>query len=85
MDTIEANPALTAQFGLRGVVNTTNTTPVTGEFYAIQIVTPTVFSAVTEEQATGAFLTGTEIGPTMIHGDFTGYTLTSGFVRAHRK
>jgi hypothetical protein len=85
MDVIEANPAYTAQYGLRGVVNTSNTTPVTGEFYAIQIMTPTVFSALSEEQATGAFLTGTEISPTWIHGDFTGYTLTSGFVRAHRK
>jgi hypothetical protein len=85
MDVIEANPIATADFGQRGVVNETGTTAVTGSFYAIQILTTANFSLLTEGQATGDAMTGFDIAPTVLYGDFTAFTLTSGRVRAYSK
>lgn len=67
-----------------GVVVTTNTTPVAGNFQAIQCVTATTFSALAEENDSGQAMTGWEIpAGTWLFGQFTGYTLLSGNVRAH--
>lgn len=87
MDPIEANPIATATFGLRGVVNETGTTAVTGiEAYALQCLTETTFSALTESGATGDAITGIAIaGGTILFGNFTAFTLTSGAVRAYLK
>lgn len=86
MDPIEANPIANAELGLRGSITRTTTTPVTGiDAYAIQIHTNTVFSALTNAQATGDALTGITLGPQVLHGNFTAFTLTSGAVTAFLK
>lgn len=70
--------------GARGVVNTVNTTPVVGTFSAIQLLEDTVFSALTESNATGGVITGRTLPAGLVlYGAFTGYTLTSGAVRAY--
>lgn len=87
MDPIEANPLATAAFGQRGVINETGTTAVTGiDCFAIQILTNAVFSSLTDDQATGDAITGiTLTAGTVLFGNFTAFTLTSGAVRAYRK
>jgi|688.fasta_scaffold10358_9 hypothetical protein len=85
MDPIEANPLATAEFGQRGVTVETGTTAVTGGFYAIQILETANFALLTEGQKTGDAMTGFDIDPTVIYGDFTAFTLTSGKVRAYSK
>ena len=63
--------------------NTANTSAITGNFRAIQIVNDTVFSLLTDTGATGS-LTGVTIPAGLIlFGNFTAYTLTSGVVRAY--
>jgi hypothetical protein len=69
--------------GQRGTINTANTTAVTGvEVSCIQIVEDTVFTSVTEENATGAIATAWPAG-SFIFGRITGYQLASGKVRAY--
>lgn len=69
--------------GLGGTTNTSNTTAVTGEFSAIQVISDAVFSSLTEPGATGS-LTGITISAGVtLFGRFTGYQLTSGVVRAY--
>lgn len=69
--------------GQRGTINTANTTAVTGvEISCIQMVEDTVFSSFTEENATGSIATTWSAG-SFIFGRITGYTLTSGKVRAY--
>jgi len=70
-----------------GVVVETGTTAVTGKFYAIQVLTDTVFSLLTENSKSGDAMTGFTIpaGTTIINGlGITAFTLTSGRVRAYK-
>jgi len=67
------------------VVVTSNTDAVTGHFSVIQCLTATTFAALTESNKTGQAMTGTAFqAGTILFGDFTGYTLTSGMVRAYK-
>lgn len=68
---------------LSGVVNTSDTNPVSGEFWGIQIVNNTQFSNLSEATATGS-LSGTIPAGTWLIGNFQGYQLTSGQVRAYK-
>lgn len=73
--------------GDAGVVVETGTTAITGQdFSAIQILTDTVFSSLTEVgNVSGDAMTSITIkAPTVIWGKFTGFTLSSGAVRAYR-
>ena len=86
MDPIEAIPQETAAFGQRGTIVETGTTAITGiSAYAIQILTTTTFATLTENQKTGDVMTGVAIDPTVIYGDFTAVTLTSGMIRIYLK
>lgn len=68
-----------------GVVVTTGTTAVVGKFCAVQVLEAATFSAWSEEGASGNVMTGFAIpAGTILHGRITGYTLTSGKVRAYR-
>jgi hypothetical protein len=70
--------------GQAGVTVTTNTTAVTGSFTAVQVLEDATFSAFTETGATGQAMTGFAIpAGTTLFGRITGYTLTSGKVRAY--
>lgn len=84
-DPINRREDLTAEFGRRGVVVETGTTAVTGDFYAIQILTTANFSTLTETGRTGDVMTGFDIDPQTIYGQFTAFTLTSGRVRAYSR
>ena len=67
-----------------GTVNTTNTAAVAGNFRAVQILADAVFSAFAEAGATGQAITGITLPAGLIlYGRITGYTLTSGAVRAY--
>lgn len=81
---MDNNPQMVADFGQGGVVCTSDTTPVVGSFYFIKCVTDTVFAEITENQRTGTRVLTRTAGDWM-YGDFTGYTLTSGDVEAHKK
>jgi hypothetical protein len=86
MDPIEAIPQETAAFGQRGVIVETGTTAITGiSAYAIQVLSTATFATLTELQATGDAMTGFAIDPTIIYGDFTAVTLTSGAIRIYLK
>jgi len=86
MDPIEAIPQETAAFGQRGVITETGTTPHTGiRAYIIQILTTANFATLTENQKTGDAMTGFDIDPTFLYGDFTDVTLTSGRIRIYLK
>jgi hypothetical protein len=66
------------------VVVSTNTTPVTGNFQEIQILEAATFSALAEANSTGQAMTGFVIAAgVVLRGQFSGYTLTSGKVRAY--
>lgn len=70
-----------------GVVVETGTTAITGQdFSAIQFLTDTTFSSLTEVgKVSGDAMTGIAFkAPATIYGKFTGFTLTSGAVRAYR-
>ena len=70
-----------------GVVNVTNTSPVTGDFYAVQVVTAATFSAFTERGATGSITTSeVAAGTWFLNGQgITGFTLSAGSVRAYKR
>lgn len=67
-----------------GVVTTTDTSAVTGEFTAITILADAIFSTFTERNATGAMTSITIPAGVTIFGSITAYTLTSGKVRAYK-
>jgi len=70
--------------GLAGVVVTTNTNPVSGQFTIIQVLEDANFSAFSETGVSGQAMTGFVIPAGIaIFGRITGYTLASGKVRAH--
>ena len=71
--------------GQRGTVNTADTTAVTGEFSAIYVREDCVFSAFTEENATGTITSDTWEKGEWIFGRITAYTLASGKVRAYKR
>lgn len=67
-----------------GVVTTSDTNAVTGPFVAITVLIEATFSAFTETNGSGA-MTGVAIpAGVTIFGQITGYTLTSGTVRAYK-
>lgn len=70
--------------GSKGVVITANTVAVTGAFTAIQVLSDAVFSAFVETGATGVMTGITFTAGMTIFGNITGYTLTSGIVRAYK-
>jgi len=71
--------------GALGNVVTTNTSAVTGSFYAVQILEDATFSAFVETGSSGQAMTGFSIpAGVTLYGNITGYTLTSGKVRAYR-
>ena len=77
-------PATRAYLGQNSVVITVNTSPITGDFHAIQCVNDTVFSLLTETGVSCGALTGlTNPAGVTLYGRFSAYTLTSGAVRAH--
>lgn len=82
---IEQNPEGAADYGQNGVHVETGTDAITGDFYAIQILATANFSTLTEENKTGDAMTGFDIEPTVLYGNFTAFTLTSGKVRAYKK
>lgn len=70
-----------------GVVVTTNTSQVNGNFYAIQVLEDATFSAFVESNASGQAMTGFPIpaGTVLYNGmGITSYTLSSGKVRAYK-
>jgi len=70
-----------------GVDVETSTNPVTGKFYAIQVLADANFSVFTENGKTGDAMTGFTIpaGTTLINGlGITAFTLASGRVRAYK-
>lgn len=69
--------------GQNGTVTTSNTSPVTGNFSAVQVLVAATFSAFTETGGTGA-MTGFSIpAGVILYGRITGYTLSAGTVRAY--
>lgn len=73
-------------FGEAGYVNETGTTAITGQdFCLIQCLTDTVFLSLTDTLQSGDSLTGITLpARTELRGKFTGFTLSSGAVRAYR-
>jgi hypothetical protein len=71
--------------GQGGTVVETGTTALTGlNVYAIQMLADTVFSTLTDAGASGDAMTGfTMLAGTIIYGEFTAITLTSGKIRAY--
>lgn len=75
-------------FGSNGVVNTTTTGAVTGDFSCIEILNDAVFSALTENNASGDVITGLTLPAGFVLYNalgITAYTLTSGAVRAYNR
>lgn len=71
-----------------GVVVETGTTAVTGDFYAIQVLTAATFTTFTENGATGDAMTGFSVpaGVTLYNGlGITAFTLSAGAVRAYKR
>ena len=66
-----------------GIVNTSNTTPVTGNFSKLQCLTDVQFTQLTESGATGSLAGVSNKAGAILYGTFTAYTLTSGTVRAY--
>lgn len=70
--------------GQGGVRVTTDTVAVTGNFTSIQILEDATFSVFTETGAAGSSMTGFVIPAGLtLFGKITGYTLSSGKVRAY--
>jgi hypothetical protein len=82
--TQETDAALVS-LGQRGFIYTADTTLVEGNFAAIQIITDTVFSALTALNSTVGGLVGVTLpAGTIIYGPFTSYDLASGKVIAYK-
>jgi hypothetical protein len=73
-------------FGEAGCVNETGTTAITGQdFCKIVCLTATTFASLSDDLATGDALTGIALpAGTELLGRFSGFTLTSGAVRAYK-
>jgi hypothetical protein len=82
--TQETDAALVS-LGQRGFIYTDDTALVNGNFAAIQIITDTVFSALTALNSTVGGLVGVTLSAgTIIYGPFTSYDLASGKVIAYK-
>jgi hypothetical protein len=82
--TQETDAALVS-LGQRGFVYTDDTTLVNGNFAAIQIISNTIFSALTALNSTVGGLVGVSLPAGMIiYGPFTSYDLASGKVIAYK-
>ncbi len=78
--------AVSGLMGERGGVIETGTTPVVGDFSAIQCIDDTVFSVLTLPDFIGDSLAGSTIlAGTIIYGYCTAFTLTSGKVIAYKR
>ncbi len=78
--------AVSGLMGERGGVIETGTTAVTGDFSAIQCLADTVFSVLTLPDFVGDALTAITIpAGTIIYGNCTAFTLTSGRVIAYTR
>ena len=75
----------TLAFSLSGSEIIDDTAAHTGEWGAIQLITTTVIASITMPNAVNsAGYTAVSLDPgTVIYGDVTGITLTSGMVTAH--
>ena len=72
-------------FGEAGCVYETGTTAVTGDFCALQCLTNTVFSALTNTIRSGDAITSLTLpAGTVLYGKFSAFTLTSGAVCAYK-
>ena len=71
--------------GQAGTVVETGTTALSGlNVYAIQCLTDTIFATLTDAGASGDAMTGfTLVAGSIIYGEFTAITLTSGSIRAY--
>lgn len=80
------SPIEKQSFGQAGAVFVNTTAATTGEFCAIQVISSAVFSALTWPELTGtASLLGTTIpAGTVIFGQISAFTLTSGAVLAYK-
>lgn len=80
------NTAVTGLMGENGGVIETGLTAVTGDFSAIQCIEDTVFGVLTLPDFTGDSLTTVTIpAGTIIYGNCTAFTLTSGKVIAYTR
>ena len=66
-----------------GIVNTSNTTAVTGQFKTIQLLTDTIFQSLSETGGSGSIVGLSLPAGLVLNGTFTTYTLASGAVRAY--
>lgn len=86
---MSANIDLGGNTGARnGVVTETGTTPVTGDFYAIQVIEAATFTTFTENGASGDAMTGFSVpaGTMLYNGKgITAFTMSSGKVRAYKR
>lgn len=75
-----------ASAGQSGAVVETGTTAITGDFYAIQILSAANFSLFTADGDSGDAMTGFSIAAGItIFGRIRAFTLTSGSVRAYKR
>jgi hypothetical protein len=82
-----ANDVAITAMGQKGAILITDTTAVTGKFRAIQVLENTAFTLLTSDikkngatTAAGAADFGTVTAGTVLYGNFTAVTLTSGKV-----
>jgi hypothetical protein len=73
-------------FGQRGAKIVTDTSATTGDFCALQILEDATFSALTWPELEGTFPTDVAISAgTVIYGQITAFTLSSGKVLAYKQ
>lgn len=70
--------------GRKGAVIAADTVPVVGPFSAVTVLSDCVFSAFDESGTTGSMVGLTLPAGLTFHGNITGFTLSSGAVRAYR-
>lgn len=76
---------ITSDFtGRKGAVVTSDTNAVVGPFVAVQILVDAVFADFSETGAVGSVVGLPLPAGLVLHGNITGYTLTSGAVRAYK-
>jgi hypothetical protein len=84
MSSINADLAVGYSMGIGGFGLVTSTAAQTGNYTALQVVAPTVFTSISGNGVTGTW-TGTTIpAGIVIVGPITGFQLTSGSVIAYR-
>ena len=73
------------EFGQQGGIYIGNTTAVSGNFIAIQILEDTVLNSATVCNISGLAASGATLGKQIIVGNFTNIKLTSGKVIAYSR